>query len=77
MPPELVAAVSLDRQKELAALVRMIAFARQTALDLNLQLPSYCLEIAMDAVIEELKVAGVDVRSIAGNDEIAPLSMYH
>lgn len=77
MTPELETTLSLDRQKELAALARMIAFTRRTALDLNVQLSSYCLGIAMDAVIEELRIAGVDTASISIVDENTQSSLYH
>lgn len=44
--------------QELASLARMIVFARQTAKDLGIEFPTYLLDLAHGAVIEELQRAG-------------------
>jgi hypothetical protein len=79
MTLELVASVSLERQKELASLARMVAFVRRTAQELNVQLPTYCLGMALDAVIDEMKVAGIDVASIVAADDYPTMIVtgYH
>ena len=64
-------------QKELAALARMISFARQSAQDLNVSLPTYFLDMALASVLDELKIAGVDVSTGAGTAEIGHVEGYH
>jgi hypothetical protein len=64
-------------QKELAALARMVSFARQTAQDLNVSLPTYFLDMALASVLDELKIAGVDVSSVAGTAEVGHVEGYH
>lgn len=64
-------------QKELAALARMVSFARQSAQDLNVSLPTYFLDMALASVLDELKIVGVDVSSVAGAAEAGHVEDYH
>lgn len=53
---------STEFEKELAALARMVTHARQTAQDLGTTMPTYCLDVALAAIIEEMEMHGVDLR---------------
>lgn len=68
---------SEDFQKELAALARIVTFARQSASDLNVAFPTYFLDMALAAVLDEMKIAGVDVSSVAGTAEFVQIKGYH
>ncbi|UVC12313.1 hypothetical protein IHQ71_29240 (plasmid) [Rhizobium sp. TH2] len=64
-------------QKELAALARIVSFARQTAQDLNVSFPAYFLDMALASVLDELKIAGVDISSVSGTVELGHVQGYH
>lgn len=40
--------------KELASLARLVTFARLRAKELNVQFPTYCLDLALGAIIQEM-----------------------
>lgn len=63
--------------KELAALARMVTFARQTASDLNVGMPTYCLEMALAAILEELEVRGVDLNALTKKDSFGIPEAFH
>jgi hypothetical protein len=44
----------LDYHQELAALARLVTYARQSAQALNIEFPTYCLDLALAAVLEQL-----------------------
>lgn len=73
---EIIAEQSESYQEELAALARLVTFARQSAQDLNVSFPAYCLDMALSAILDELKVAGVDVSSL-GKREFSFIQGYH
>ncbi|MCW2307376.1 hypothetical protein [Rhodobium gokarnense] len=55
MSTELTATVSeTETEREIAAIARMIAFARQSAHAQALDLVTYCLDTALAAALEEL-----------------------
>lgn len=74
---KLIAEQSENFQTELAALARLVTFARQAAQDLNVTFPVYCLDMALGAVLDELKIAGVDVSTIAGAGQMGHIKDYH
>lgn len=53
-----------DFAKDLAALARMVTYARHSAHTLKLDFPVYCLEISLAAVLEEMKKLGVDTSQV-------------
>ncbi|MDM9625470.1 hypothetical protein QTL95_06165 [Rhizobium sp. S152] len=55
-----------EKVKELASLMRLIAFARQNAVELDADISAYCLELALDALKQKLKAAGGDTLAEAG-----------
>lgn len=58
-------------EKELAALARMVAHARQSANELKIPMPTYCLDMALAAILEEVELHGVDLAK-AGKPEALP-----
>lgn len=74
---ELIAEQSEGFHEELAALARIVAFARQTAQDLNVSFPAYCLDMALGAILDELKVAGADISALAGTTDAGQIKGYH
>jgi tRNA A-37 threonylcarbamoyl transferase component Bud32 len=72
-----IAEQSGDFQKELAALARMVTFARQTAQDLNVSFPTYFLDMALASILDELKIAGVDVSAVPRTVEVMHIKGYH
>jgi hypothetical protein len=48
--------------KELAALARLITYARQSARELQIAFPTYCLDLALGAVLEEMEGHGVEAQ---------------
>lgn len=45
----------------LAALIRMVAFAREDALTLGAEFPAHCLDVAAAALVAELRDRGLPV----------------
>ena len=43
-----------DRLKELASIARLISYARQSARDLDVEFPVWCLDLALGAVLQEM-----------------------
>lgn len=72
---QIIAGQSENYQKDLAALARMVTFARQAAQDLNISFPEYCLDLALAAVLDELKIAGVDISTV-GKPELGYIHGY-
>ena len=44
-----------DYMKELASLARLVAFAKENAKELNAEFPAYCLDLALGALLQDLK----------------------
>ena len=49
-----------ERAMELAALARLVTYARQTADALDISLSAYCLDLALGSILEEMQDMGVD-----------------
>ena len=62
MTKHISATTSIDFEKELLALARMVTHARQSAADLDIAMPTYCLDVAMAAILEEMEMHGINVR---------------
>jgi hypothetical protein len=77
MTKELSAAKNSDFEKELAALARMVTHARQSASDLKIAMPAYCLEMALAAILEEMELHGVDLGKTAGKDKHVAAAAFH
>jgi hypothetical protein len=63
-------------EKELAALARMVTHARQSASELKIGMTTYCLDMALAAILEEMELHGIDLRKVAAKDAI-PLEAFH
>jgi hypothetical protein len=61
MTEEISAVSSTEYEKELHALARMVTHARHSAQDLGATMPTYCLDVALAAIIEELEMHGLDL----------------
>ncbi len=48
-----------DETEEILALGRMISFACQRAQSMNLEFSTYCLEMALTSLVQDMKNAGV------------------
>ncbi len=55
--------------EEFAALARLIIYSRQTSKTLKAEFTSYCLDLALAAVIDEMEKAGLDTSIMAPNAE--------
>jgi len=53
-----------DEAEEILALGRMISFACQRAQSMNLEFSTYCLEMALTSLIQDMKNAGVVAASV-------------
>lgn len=66
-----------DRAKELAALARMVCFARQSADALQVPLALHCLDMTLWSLIEEMENAGVNVSAIVGKKVMSAVKELH
>jgi hypothetical protein len=48
-----------DALKELASIARLITYARQSAKNLNVEFPVWCLDLALGAVLQEMYANGL------------------
>jgi hypothetical protein len=64
-------------EKELAALARMVTHARQSASDLKIGMPTYCLDMALAAILEEMELHGVDLRKVAAKEATRLAEAFH
>lgn len=55
--------------RELAALARLVTFARQSAQTLDIEFPTYCLELALGSIFEEIGGTGADVSQVMASIE--------
>lgn len=46
--------LDVDRLKELASIARLITYARQSAKGLNVDFSVWCLDLALNAVLQEM-----------------------
>jgi hypothetical protein len=58
--------------EELAAVARLISFARQAAAPLDIDGLTYCLDLALVAVVERALEAELDLQGVAANDHQTP-----
>ena len=54
----------VDFLKEMAAIARMITMARQQANDLGADFPTYCLDLALGAVLQVMEQSGAEISPI-------------
>ncbi len=48
-----------DRTRELVSLARLVTYARNSAKDLKVEFSTYCLDLALGSLIEEISKCGV------------------
>ena len=62
--------------KELAALARLVTYARLSAQSMNIAFPTYCLDLTLGAVLDEMRQIGVDTRIMANDDYGIPVGFH-
>lgn len=77
MTRELSTAKNSEFEKELAALARMVAYARQSANELKIAMPTYCLDMALAAILEEVELHGVDLTKASKQDAFVAAAVSH
>jgi len=77
MTKQLSAVKSSDFEKELTALARMVTHARQSANELQVTMPTYCLDMALAAILEELELHGVDLKKVSKDEKIGAVAAFH
>lgn len=58
-PIELAAAEMEDHLRELVSLARLVTYARNNAKNLKVEFPTYCLDLALGSLVEELTKYGM------------------
>lgn len=59
-----------EHLKDLAALARMVTYARNTAQSLDAEIPTHCLDIALAAILEQIVETGADLgETMAAQDD--------
>lgn len=61
-----------DRIRELVSLARLVTYARNSAKDLNLEFSTYCLDLALGSLLEEITKSGVGDVEIADQEDHTP-----
>jgi len=56
-----------DIAPELVSIARLVTYARNSAKDLELEFSTYCLDLALGSLVEEIKKRGMD--NTEGSDE--------
>ena len=46
----------------------MITHARQSANDLHIAMPVYCLDMALAAILEEMELHGIDLKKVGSTN---------
>lgn len=77
MTKDVFAAKNSDFEKELAALARMVTHARQSANELQIAMPTYCLDMALAAILEEMELHGIDLKKINKREKLGMVAPYH
>ena len=63
--------------KDLAALARLVTYARQSSQALNIEFPTYCLDLALGAIMEEMQDIGVDTTRLMATEEFGIPAGFH
>lgn len=57
---------------ELVSIARLVTYARNSASDLDLEFSTYCLDLALGSLVEEIKKHGVDNTEVSDEGDYAP-----
>ena len=77
MTKDVLAVKNSDFEKELAALARMVTHARQSANELQIAMPTYCLDMALAAILEEMELHGVDLKKASKREKLGMVAPFH
>lgn len=58
-----------DRTRELLSLARLVTYARNVANDLKVESPTYCLELALGSLFEEISACGIGAIEVAQHEQ--------
>jgi hypothetical protein len=70
-------AKSEEQLKELASLARLIAFARENARELNAEFPAHCLDMALNALLQDLQGSAAPAIAEEGQRLEAAFAVRH
>jgi DNA polymerase I-like protein with 3'-5' exonuclease and polymerase domains len=73
MTDQVSAITDTEFEKELAALARMVTHARQSANELRITMPVYCLDMALASILEEMELHGIDLKKVTCSDKNAAM----
>lgn len=59
---QMPSAQDADLQREMAAMIDLVSFARRQANNLKLEFPTYCLNLALGSLFEELEKRGLTTK---------------
>lgn len=62
---------------ELPALARLVTFAHRSAKDLDIELPAYCLDVALKAILLEIQNTGVETKPSTASPKIDHFKEIH
>lgn len=77
MTNKISAAKNKEFEKELLALARMVTHARRSANDLQISMPTYCLDMALAAILEEMELHGIDMQKSKTKPNLSAANAYH
>ena len=61
-----------DIAPELVSIARLVTYARNSAKDLELEFSTYCLDLALGSLVEEIKKRGMDNTEGSDDGEYTP-----
>lgn len=61
-----------DIAPELVSIARLVTYARNSAKDLELEFSTYCLDLALGSLVEEIKKRGMDNNEGSDEGEYTP-----
>jgi len=61
-----------DIAHELVSIARLVTYARNSAKELELEFPTYCLDLALGSLVEEISKRGVDGAEGTSEGEYSP-----
>ncbi|MBW8298499.1 MAG: hypothetical protein K0M60_02740 [Hydrogenophaga sp.] len=61
-----------DRTRELLSLARLVTYARNSAKDLKVEFSTYCLDLALGSLVEEISKCGVGDVEAADHEDHTP-----
>jgi len=73
----LVENIETDFVHELVSLTRLVTYARNCARDLKVEMPSYCLDMALSALLTEVEKHGLSINEVTTKDSYGIPAAFH